>query len=146
MKLTLTAAQLKDTFAQLRRCGAGCRECEVVWTGPWSHPHTVTNIVHPTHRPLGDGFQLDAGWLQQFWLELARTRCGIRAQVHTHPGRAFHSPTDDAWPIVHSPGFLSLVIPRFALGPVSLDESYLTTLNNEGQWTSLDPMLALEVT
>jgi hypothetical protein len=35
------------------------------------------------------------------------------AQLHTHPGAAFHSGTDDEFPIVRTPGFLSIVLPEF---------------------------------
>ena len=55
-------------------------------------------------------------------------------QVHTHPGAAFHSPTDDAWPIVHLEGFLSLVLPDFGLGPVGLARSYLAEMGCDGDF------------
>jgi len=102
--------------------------------------------VHPRHEARGDGFQLDEAWLTKFWNELAETRSGIRAQVHTHPQRAFHSPTDDTWPIVHTAGFLSLVIPNFAMGPVSLEGSYLTMIEDNGNWNRVDPVTTLEIT
>jgi hypothetical protein len=38
----------------------------------------------------------------------------LLAQVHTHPGRAFHSWTDDEWAIADSAGFFSVVVPCFA--------------------------------
>lgn len=77
---------------------------------------------------------MDSEWLNAFWQELTKTRSGIRVQVHTHPGRAFHSPTDDAWPIVHTPGFLSFVIPDFANGPASFAGAYLAQLRGDGCW------------
>jgi hypothetical protein len=59
---------------------------------------------------------------------------GIRVQVHTHPYEAFHSPTDDAFPILHKAGFLSLVIPNFAQGPVGFRDAYLTQILPDGSW------------
>lgn len=146
MTLRLTAAQLEATFAELRRCGDGRRECQVLWTGPWEEPGFVTNVVHPRHRACGDGFELDDRWLTEFWNELARTQSGVRVQVHSHPRRAFHSPTDDAWPIVYTPGFLSLVIPNFAMGPTSLEHAYLTMIGADGTWNRIDAATALEIT
>jgi hypothetical protein len=64
---------------------------------------------------------------------------GVRVQVHTHPGRAFHSPTDDDFPIVRTEGFLSLVIPRFAQGKVGLAEAFLTEVQSDGEWKQVDP-------
>ena len=67
-------------------------------------------------------------------LALAAERRSIRAQVHTHPGAAYHSRTDDHYPIVAAPGLLSLVIPRFALGPVGLAGAHLAELQADGSW------------
>lgn len=40
----------------------------------------------------------------------------LAAQIHTHPGRAYHSDTDNAFPIVTTLGGLSIVLPDFAAG------------------------------
>jgi hypothetical protein len=84
-------------------------------------------------------------WLNQFWIALARRNLGIRIQVHTHPRAAFHSPTDDAFPAIQTPGFLSLVIPNFGLGPIGFDGAYLTEIQQDGSWrkTSISDTLAL---
>jgi hypothetical protein len=118
----------------LRRCGEGRRECQVLWISPWGHPEVLTQVVHPLHHAMGDGFNLDGRWITDFWGQLARDKAGVRVQVHTHPGRAFHSPTDDAWPIIHVPGFLSVVIPDFASGPIGFDEAYLAEIAPDGTW------------
>lgn len=144
-RLQVPAAVLRETFAELRRCGASRRECQVLWIGPWSEPQTVTSIVHPTHHANGVGFELDSGWLTAFWQELARAAFGVRVQIHTHPGRAFHSATDDAWPLIHTPGFLSLVIPRFAMGDVGLSGAYLTEIGQDGHWHEVNLPDRLEV-
>ena len=125
---------LRETFAELCRCGGGRRECQVLWVSPWSDAQRLTRVVHPEHRAMSDGFELDGAWLSAFWWELARTKSGVRVQIHTHPGRAFHSPTDDEWPIVHTPGFLSLVIPHFAQGPPDFRGAYLTEIQPDGAW------------
>src|SRR5260370_111004 len=80
--------------------------------------YTITKAVHPEHEAHVGGFVLDDHWLNDFWCSLAQENLGVRIQVHTHPGEAFHSPTDDAYPMIHTVGFLSLVIPNFALGPI----------------------------
>jgi len=125
---------LDDTFTHFRSCGRGRRECQVLWVSPWDAPETITTVVHPEHEAHGGGFVLDNHWLNDFWLDLARESSGIRVQVHTHPGDAFHSPIDDAYPIIHTAGFLSLVIPNFGLGPEGLDRAYLTEIQENGGW------------
>jgi hypothetical protein len=125
---------LTDTFAHFRRCGAGRRECQTLWIGPWATPDLITEVVHPRHKAHMGGFVLDNAWLSDFWLRLADHNLGIRIQIHTHPGPAFHSPVDDKFPIIHSPGFLSLVIPNFALGPLGFNDAYLTEIQPDGCW------------
>ena len=73
-------------------------------------------------------------WLNDFWFCLAQANLGVRIQAHTHPGEAFHLPTDDAFPIIHTIGFLSLVIPNFALGPIGFENAYLAEIQEDGCW------------
>ena len=125
---------LDETFTHFRRCGAGRRECQALWIGPWSTPRLITEVIHPKHAAHMGGFVLDDDWISEFWLRLADHDLGIRIQVHTHPAEAFHSSIDDEFPIIHTPGFLSLVVPDFALGPVGFENAYLTEIQRDGQW------------
>jgi hypothetical protein len=138
-------AILAETFGHLRRCGDGRRECQALWVGAWRSPTAITKVVHPRHRANAVGFQLDHEWINEFWDELGATECGIRVQVHTHPGAAFHSATDDAYPISFRTGFLSLVIPNFALGPVGFDGAFLAELAPDGKWQEVPIRSHLEI-
>jgi hypothetical protein len=133
-KYSIAGGLWVDTFATLKGCGAGRRECQILWVGPWADLGQVSRVVHPVHAANGGGFQLDETWLNAFLFDLARRGEGVRVQVHTHPGSAFHSKTDDDWPIVHTPRFLSLVIPRFATKGPTFSGAYLTELQTNGQW------------
>jgi hypothetical protein len=123
-----------ETFGHFRRCGNGRRECQVLWTSPWDTPQTITNAVHPKHERHIAGFALDSEWLNSFCMELANSKSGIRVQIHTHPAEAFHSPTDDQFPIIHAPGFLSLVIPNFGMGEIGFHEAFLAEISPNGGW------------
>jgi hypothetical protein len=125
---------IEETFRQFRECGCGRHECQALWLSAWSQPEIITKVVHPKHAAHFGGFVLADDWLNDFWLELGETGTGIRVQVHTHPGEAFHSRIDDEFPIIHTPGFLSLVIPNFGLGPVGFQEAYLTEIQPDGRW------------
>lgn len=89
---------------------------------------------------------MDSEWLNKFWIHLADTGRGIRVQIHTHPQGAFHSPTDDAFPIIHTVGFLSLVIPNFAMGPVSFKGAYLNEITQDGRWREIACEQRLKIT
>lgn len=132
----ISEAQLRETFSELRRCGNGRRECQVLWVSPGGDPEAITEVIHPAHVSTAVSFDLEDRWLVTFFMRLAKERVGVRMQVHTHPGRAFHSATDDRWPIVQTPGFLSLVIPGFAKGSVGFEGAYLAELDGSGKWRS----------
>lgn len=125
---------LDQTFDFFRRCGGGRRECQMLWTSSWRSPESIAEAVHPAHRAHAGGFDVEDDWLTSFWLKLAATATGIRVQVHTHPGTAFHSPTDDEYPIINTPGFLSLVVPNFGLGPVGFAGAFLVEIGADGRW------------
>lgn len=145
MRYRIPAALLVKTFDLLRGCGGGRRECQVLWMSSWSEPANICDVVHPQHLAHSGGFQLASDWISRFWLDLARTGRGIRVQVHTHPHEAFHSRIDDDYPIIHSVGFLSLVIPDFAYGPVGFDRAYLAEIDPEGCWCEVKTSSRLEV-
>lgn len=130
----LTNGVLEQAFEHLRHCGAGRRECVVYLTGPVDLPDVVDAVVHPRHTAGAAGYDLDSQAIAELWQELAANRRSIRAQVHTHPGAAFHSSRDDALALVHTPGFLSLVIPNFALGPIGFDGAFLAERSDDGRW------------
>ena len=130
----LPRRMIDETFSTLRSCGAGERECKLYWLSSWSDVDQLIEVTHPGHDSSRYGLTIHDGWITKFWNELADRGLGVRVQVHTHPGAAFHSPTDDAFPLIHEVGFLSLVIPDFAFGEVGFDGAYLTEIQADGGW------------
>jgi len=135
--LRLARKVVRETFRVFRECGRGECECAVYWTGP-STEQLVDDVEHPVHKRSAFGYEIDDHWLTEFWKRLATSRRSVRAQVHTHPGRAFHSATDDQWPIVSQAGFLSIVIPNFAAGNPSLNEALIGRLEPHGEWQHVE--------
>ena len=144
MPLKLAGGLFRETFSTLRECGAGQDECVVYWAGPVDRPGRVDRVIHPVHLGRPGYYEIAAEWLNEIWFTLNSERIEIRAQVHTHRGLAFHSQLDDDFPFLQTAGFLSLVLPRFALGPVGLDGAYLVELTATGGWHELDPLSAIE--
>jgi hypothetical protein len=143
MTLRVAPGVLETSFECLRRCGAGERECVVVWTGPQSEPEYVDGVIQPKHTATPCLYDIDDIWIGEFWQQLAAEGRTVRAQVHTHPHSAYHSPRDDVLSLVHLAGYLSLVLPRFACGPVGLEGSYLAVRHDTGGWSQLDPARTL---
>ena len=132
--LRLPRRMLEQSFAILRACGAFRRECKVYWASAWADPNALTQVVHPRHRSSMYGLAIDDRWIGEFWKELLDHGLGVRVQIHTHPHEAFHSQTDDAYPLLFDVGFLSLVIPNFAKGPVGFKDAYLAEIQPDGRW------------
>jgi hypothetical protein len=68
---------------------------------------------------------------------LAHRRLKILAQLHTHPGRAYHSEVDDEWAIVRHVGALSLVLPYFAASTTVdnfLEQAMTYELSAANEW------------
>lgn len=59
------------------------------------------------------------------------------AQIHSHPGEAYHSLADDRYPIVDSYGGISIVVPDFASGEVSLLNTAIYRLSLNKTWDKL---------
>jgi hypothetical protein len=132
--ICLAAGIWQGTLEHLRRCGQGRRECAVLWTGPLDSPTLIDAALHPDHSATPWNYRLEQRWLDRLHLGLLRERRTIRAQVHTHKGAAFHSATDDRFPAVSVAGFVSLVLPGFALGAMTEDQMWLAELGKDGQW------------
>lgn len=61
-------------------------------------------------------------------------------QVHTHPTDAYHSSTDDHFPLVTLRGALSLVIPDFAKNArAKIDQWAWYRLVDHGEWEEATP-------
>ncbi len=131
-RLRVAGDVLPATFRVLRDCGQAESECAVYWTGPGAG-NTVDGVEHPAHTRSAFGYEVQNDWLTDFWKRLAVTRRSVKVQVHTHPGRAFHSQSDDHWPIVSQAGFISIVLPNFA-GQPTLEDAWIGVILSDGRW------------
>lgn len=136
--LAVREGLLAQTLSVLRRCGAGRDECVAFWAGPVDEPGVVDTFLHPDHRSGRGGYEVCEEWLVEAWERLDKEGLAVRLQVHTHPFEAFHSATDDAYPIVATPGFYSLVLPRFGEEPQTLGDAYLARLEADGTFAEVD--------
>ncbi len=130
----LPRRMIEETFATFRSCGENFRECQVYWLSSWTERLQLIEVAHPKHSSSAYALQIESSWISAFWEDLSSRGLGVRVQVHTHPFEAFHSPTDDTYPLLGDVGFLSLVIPDFAMGPVGFERAYLTEIQPDGSW------------
>ncbi len=115
--IAVTPDILGKTIETLREAGAHGKECVVLWLAPAAVARPPVPIVE-VYRPLQvaevDYFRLPPQSMRAMMGHMRGARLKIAAQVHSHPGDAFHSEVDDEWAIIRHVGALSLVLPRFA--------------------------------
>jgi hypothetical protein len=56
------------------------------------------------------------------------------SRIHSHPGLAFHSPTDDVNPAITYSGALSIVVPFFGLGLRHGLDLCAVLVRRDGKW------------
>lgn len=141
-----------DTIAFLRR--VGCEGCEgfVVWGGQFVDEATfrfTTAIVPAQHASMTEeGLLVTVGGEALFEVNrrLHEASQILAAQVHSHPTDAYHSTTDDTYPIATLVGALSIVIPDFARNaPDDLDQWAWYRLSSRGKWIPSAADLCIEI-
>lgn len=63
----------------------------------------------------------------------------VLIRVHSHPGRAYHSETDDRNMLISHQGAISIVVPSFASGPFELGRCSINELRHGVGWVELAP-------
>ncbi len=112
------ATIVNQTEEALRSAGAEGYEAFVLWSG---EQKGRLFTVRTAHVPRQDSYRLASGLCVRVdgselhrlnvWLyEAAET---LAVQVHAHPDEAYHSETDDTYPIVATLGGLSVVAAEF---------------------------------
>ncbi|MBW7973562.1 Mov34/MPN/PAD-1 family protein [Bradyrhizobium sp. BR 10289] len=138
MTLLVPREIVARTIDILRRGGAEKCEAVVLWLG--SGPRGAERIAEayrPDQIADKDFFRIPSAAMKDLMGHLRRTRLHVTAQVHSHPGRAFHSEADDEWAIVRHRGALSFVVPRFGAGSTVanfMDQTAIYRLSDDDRW------------
>lgn len=137
------------TERSLRAAGREGYELFVLWTG--RQEDDVFEVLE-SHVPRQQSARTREGLLVSvegeslhrlnMWLYENEQLLG--AQIHAHPTDAFHSETDDTWPIVTTRGGLSLVVADFCRHGLLAASSAAYRLDASG-WKEA-PLSALRVT
>ena len=134
---------------ELRDAGSHGDERFILWSGVVRDERFLVRTMHSPKQtayrlPSGLCVRVEADELHRLnvWLYESAERLGV--QVHSHPTEAFHSDTDDAYPMVTTLGGLSLVVPDFARCGVRGRGTALYRLSNTG-WKPLSPVHARRI-
>jgi hypothetical protein len=132
---------ISRTEESLRAAGAEGYEMFVLWSGRWEGEDFR---FRSAHAPRQSSYRTEDGLLVRVAGEalhrlnrwLLNNDEVLAAQVHAHPRAAYHSETDDTYPIVTALGGLSLVAADFAREGLMADSSALFRLDEEG-WSEV---------
>lgn len=120
-EVALAQRHVDETMAVLRAFGRRHLEGLVLWFGVIDGARaSVYEVSAPPQTPIADetgvGYLVDGDTLAAVNIYLEENRLRLLAQVHSHPGRAYHSAMDDRYATVTQEGGFSLVVPDFAAG------------------------------
>lgn len=105
---------LRRTFDFLAEHGMRGLESHALWAGTFSKERfAVSDAVFPEQVRSPVSYEIPED--EEFLVNRQLNKRGLVAmcQVHTHPGRAFHSHTDDSGSALALPGSLSVVVPDY---------------------------------
>ena len=132
-----------ETDRALRNAGLGRNEHFVLWSGVIDEDRFLARTFH---SPRQTAYRLETGLCVRVeadeldrlnrWLYEHGERLAV--QIHSHPTEAFHSDTDDAYPMVTTLGGLSLVVPEFCRYGVRGPDTALFRLAPDG-WRDVSP-------
>ncbi|HET6252975.1 MAG TPA: Mov34/MPN/PAD-1 family protein [Puia sp.] len=142
-KVLLPSSHVLKVYEHLRDRGEHRVEGVALWAGQAEGKtfHVLSTVI-----PAQTGYRTEDGLLYSVAGEelerinrlLYERRETLFLQVHSHPGEAYHSDTDDRYPIVTINGGLSIVVPDFGRGPFSVDSWAVYRLAPGGVWNELD--------
>lgn len=140
-RFRIQASAIRETEDAIRSAGQHGYESFVLWSGTIDHD---TFTVVKVHVPKQTSYKLDGGLCVRvdgselhrlnLWLYYAQQVIGV--QVHSHPRDAYHSKTDDNYPIATLDGSLSIVLPFFGRDGWDSSEIVAYRLGQHG-WVEL---------
>ena len=145
--VSVPRACAEHIHTHLRRVGRDGYEGLGLWVGQQhGRMFQVTQAVVPAQRHIrtDDGVCVvtEAAELHRLNVWLYKEKLRLIAQLHSHPGRAYHSDTDDAYAVATTVGCFSLVVPDFASAPFAIARTACYRLAASGRWTPVSAAAA----
>jgi hypothetical protein len=139
--LAVTRGIIEDTVEVVGQFGEKGFEVLLLWLGEIEGTTArIDSVYVPPQKSVrgeeGLGYFVSNETLFELNKSLDRSGLRLIAQVHSHPGEAYHSEADDRFAIVTSEGGFSFVVPDFAQPPASPYDWAAYSLKN-GIWQEL---------
>ncbi len=121
-EFVLSASLIDQTLKPLQDAGRAGYEAFVVWGGKLTAPSTFEFEAAyfpeqtPSQTPEGLLVVVESDALFRINRAFYEKGLTLAGQVHSHPTAAYHSDTDDTYPLMTLLGGLSVVVPDFGTG------------------------------
>ncbi|MFX0008911.1 MAG: hypothetical protein ACFE9R_01240 [Candidatus Hermodarchaeota archaeon] len=134
-KINLPYSIIEKTINFFRDLGQDSLEACVIWVGEEQHDlFEVRDVWFPRQENTIISYYIPAIEVHYFNVKLNKNNYSAIAQLHTHPGDAFHSTVDDEHTILSLPGSFSIVFPNFGSIPVNAIDKWVVYRLLDGQW------------
>lgn len=113
-KIDITKSILNSTFEFLQKYGQEDLESHALWVGQKTDTvFRVSDVWFPKQTNTPISYEVPEEEEFRINKKLNNESLILMCQIHTHPGDAFHSNTDDEGSALVLPGSLSIVIPDY---------------------------------
>lgn len=140
-KIKLPMVCIETAYDHIRQAGSQRLEGVVLFAGHYNSVEKVFHVLETivpeqvsVNIDQGLLYAVDGDELHRINVHLHSTKQTLVAQLHSHPSKAYHSSTDDAFPIITKVGGFSIVVPNFGMEEFSLDKWAVYRLNANGSW------------
>lgn len=139
VKVIIPLKLIQRTLSFLKENGMEGNESHCLWVGKSKNSSfKINEIIFPKQIISPYSFHVSETELDKINRELHNKNLELIAQVHSHPIRAFHSYTDNKFPVMTTVGGFSLVFPYYGhVSGTDLKECAIYRLKRKG-WIKLN--------
>ena len=142
-KIILPKDEIARVYSHLRDAGKRGFDGVALWTCNYLSEDTfeIKNTIIPNQKTYntegGLLYIVGEEELHRINLWLYENKQTLISQIHSHPREAYHSSTDDSFPIIARMGALSIVVPDFGFRAFALEDWAVYRLFPQKGWIEL---------
>ena len=142
-KIKIPQQCLEEAYKHMRQAGQKRLEGVALFAGQEEeNVFKIISTIVPKQKAMsmeeGLLYAVDGDELHRINVWLYENKMSLISQIHSHPSEAYHSSTDDAYPIVATIGGISIVVPDFASRAIDISNWAVFRLSMENEWVELN--------
>ena len=135
-KIRIPYSILEKTLEFFKEYGKHDLEACAIWVGEEHHDiFEIKEVWFPKQENTMISYHIPDIDVHNINVKLNKYKYSAIAQLHTHPGDAFHSSVDDEYTILSLPGSFSIVMPDYGDIPICAIDDWVVYRLLNGEWT-----------